>query len=526
MRQQAFGALVVMACAAGAAMAQVDLLPDIIVGKAQLYDNKIRVESGRRLLRLSNSTPNIGMGKLYLYGSTVNPDGTRDVVQRIFRDDGSSWDRLAGKFVHHPTHDHIHFEDWAVYRLRVRGPADEVGEIVAEGTKTSFCILDLAIYDPTLPGFDSHGEFRNCGSTVQGLSVGWMDIYSKDLDGQWIDITGVPDGDYWLESTVDPDNHVLELDEENNTTRIPIVLAADSTVQPDAYEPSDSFAQVDGRALGQVNSPNLGPVGPTTTIPGLTLHKPGERDFYRFYNPGTGVAGSDFIRAVYLGSPVSLILYNATHSQIGLPVTGNNGTTTLSLANRARGWYYVRASTDSDSTVQDYSIQFNPAQSDAPVIETTYPEAGNITLHHGVDTVWAKWDVGDPDGDPTWVTVYVNTVPELDGNEILIPTTLNTEGSLGAAVVNSAYFPEGTYWVYCEATDGGTRSGSWSEGTVTFTEEPCPADFDHSGHVDTEDFDAFVSAFEAGTPDADFDQTGFVDTDDFTEFVLAFEAGC
>lgn len=54
----------------------------------------------------------------------------------------------------------------------------------------------------------------------------------------------------------------------------------------------------------------------------------------------------------------------------------------------------------------------------------------------------------------------------------------------------------------------------------------CGADFDQSGFVDTDDFDAFVRAFEAGTDNADFDLSGFVDTDDFDAFVHAFEAGC
>ncbi|MCG3123602.1 MAG: hypothetical protein GIKADHBN_02023 [Phycisphaerales bacterium] len=54
----------------------------------------------------------------------------------------------------------------------------------------------------------------------------------------------------------------------------------------------------------------------------------------------------------------------------------------------------------------------------------------------------------------------------------------------------------------------------------------CPADFDGSGFVDTEDYDAFVVAFEAGVDEADFDGSGFVDTEDFDAFVLAFEAGC
>ncbi len=62
--------------------------------------------------------------------------------------------------------------------------------------------------------------------------------------------------------------------------------------------------------------------------------------------------------------------------------------------------------------------------------------------------------------------------------------------------------------------------GAW---TVSLA---CRADFDGSGFVDLEDYDAFVAAFIAGETWADFDRTGFVDTDDFDRFVEAFEAGC
>ncbi|MCC6427206.1 MAG: S8 family serine peptidase [Phycisphaerales bacterium] len=54
----------------------------------------------------------------------------------------------------------------------------------------------------------------------------------------------------------------------------------------------------------------------------------------------------------------------------------------------------------------------------------------------------------------------------------------------------------------------------------------CPVDFDGSGFVDTDDYDAFVHAFEEGLQSADFDGSGFVDTDDFDAFVVAFIAGC
>lgn len=54
----------------------------------------------------------------------------------------------------------------------------------------------------------------------------------------------------------------------------------------------------------------------------------------------------------------------------------------------------------------------------------------------------------------------------------------------------------------------------------------CSADFDGSGFLDIEDFDAFVAAFEAGDESADFDSTGFVDIEDYDAFIEAFEAGC
>src|SRR6185436_1880253 len=45
---------------------------------------------------------------------------------------------------------------------------------------------------------------------------------------QWIDVTDVPDGRYWLEVAVDPENHLLESDETNNVVRVPIELAKPS----------------------------------------------------------------------------------------------------------------------------------------------------------------------------------------------------------------------------------------------------------------------------------------------------------
>ncbi len=459
--------------AAGASPTVVDLLPDIIVRDGDLYDHDIvtNIVPGHTHLRLSNGTPNIGAGKLYLYGVLpAYPDGTQDVRQRVDRSDGTYYDRPAGRFVYHPAHNHIHVEGWCIYRLRQMLPDGSVGPVVVEGAKTSFCILDLNIYDSSLPDFDSFGEFHGCNSTVQGLSVGWVDVYSKGLEGQNLDITGVPDGRYWLESQADPDNHILESDETNNVTRIALVLGRPGPINPDAYEPNGSRSAVDGRPAGGPNSPNLGPCGPLRVVSGLSVDQSGDDDYFKLFANDVGGAG-DVVRIEFehaLGD-LDMRLLNSSGTQVGVS-TGVTNQEQISLQGRPKGWYYVRVYGYNNATNPFYTLTVDPPQNAAPSVVVLDPPAGNVDVIHGVENYTATWSASDPEGDLTWVTLYVNTTAALDGGEFLLPTTLYTSCSQGFAVINSAEVLPGTYWVYCAVTDGGTVAGSWSAGTVTFHE--------------------------------------------------------
>ena len=100
---------------------------------------------------------------------------------------------MAGFFVWHQTHNHFHFEDYADYILQsVTAP----GASVRTATKTTFCIMDTTEIDPQL---DGAAFYTTCGKSVQGMSVGWGDTYGWYLDGQAIDVTGLPfDDDYRL----------------------------------------------------------------------------------------------------------------------------------------------------------------------------------------------------------------------------------------------------------------------------------------------------------------------------------------
>ncbi len=212
-----------------------DLLPDLIVNPARLMDHEFvkDIVPGRIHIRLSNSTPNIGAGELRVVEGPIIGD-EQTIFQAIEQLPVGSPARLreAGQFVFHGTHGHFHVDDWAQYRIREVLPGDGVGAILFEGVKTSFCLVDSAAY-AGFGGTLGPRTFLTCNDNEQGIAVGWEDIYFKNLPDQWIDITGLTPGEYWLESEVDPEDHFLELDETNNVDRIKLVIGVDTLPVPD-----------------------------------------------------------------------------------------------------------------------------------------------------------------------------------------------------------------------------------------------------------------------------------------------------
>lgn len=96
-----------------------------------------------------------------------------------------------------PCHNHYHIDGFTDYQL-----LNLDRSVAAFGHKQAFCLEDLIRYG-SLP---SHGY--TCGN--QGITAGWADLYSKFLSGQWVDITGVPDGDYILHVEVNAAGMVNE----------------------------------------------------------------------------------------------------------------------------------------------------------------------------------------------------------------------------------------------------------------------------------------------------------------------------
>lgn len=471
------------------------LLPDIAVDPEYLSDwiVEINLFTGREELRFPNATPNLGDGPLVVRGVLPpNEDGTQTVRQRISRRGGDLIERDAGTFRFHPTHDHMHFEAWAAYRLRSVAPDGGPGEILAESEKTSFCLADFAVYNASLPGFEPVPAFASCDGSIQGISVGWTDLYSRTVDGQSIDVTDLPAGEYWLESEVDPEDRIVESNENNNVARVRVTIGDRSGIEPDPFEPNESIAEVGARPEAAPRSPNIGPAGPELVLSNLTIHSSGDRDVFRLYSPATG-SGADFIRVdtARQGPRLALRLLDSDGVELGATATVD-GAAKISFAGLPGGFYYAEITALDGAARLRYSLNFHPSRNEPPSVSILAPGSGDERLPHARALYTVRWQSNDPDGNRTWVTVWLHPRLHSSEGEHLLITSRWTRGELGFHRVNTAEVDPGTYWVRCEVSDGSRSSETWSEGTITlvgfpaecFVDDPETADCDGDGLAD------------------------------------------
>jgi len=208
------------------------------------------LEDGARLcLRFDQVLANQGEGPLELRFAL--PGGSaaqgRGIVQRIYHSRGRFLDRAAGRWEFHHSHNHYHYKGFAISRLwRVGRTGAPIGRRpVRSGRKVSFCVVDTKI-DAWAKKGDGPLKYRfpNCltptapnaqrSQLVQGIAPGWADVYDWFLPDQYIEVTGVRNGLYVLETIADPDNTVREANERNNCRSVLIRLSRMRTGLPRA----------------------------------------------------------------------------------------------------------------------------------------------------------------------------------------------------------------------------------------------------------------------------------------------------
>jgi hypothetical protein len=179
---------------------------------------------GQRWLRFDTVIVNIGPGPFQVYGHDDLTDATSKhaVVQEVW--DGTSWAEQPTEAVMSYSgdgHDHWHVEnlqDWTIVNAN-----DAAARVLAKGAKTGFCFWDNYRYGSTAsphyhPYTTDACELMGDGTVPMGLAVGWGDEYPSTIAYQYIDISGLPNGDYVVTVVADPQNWFIEASDANNSS--------------------------------------------------------------------------------------------------------------------------------------------------------------------------------------------------------------------------------------------------------------------------------------------------------------------
>ncbi|WP_241758849.1 lysyl oxidase family protein [Pyxidicoccus parkwayensis] len=140
----------------------------------EVFEGCVAAPGERRLLRFSTAIQNLGRASAVFPPIDSRPD----------------------LYVFDECHGHDHLKGFAGYQLR-----DSRGETVLTGRKQGFALLDVTSYCTD----SAPSVFYD----PMGISAGWADIYTFDVPCQWVDITGLADGEYTLRVGVD-ESDILE----------------------------------------------------------------------------------------------------------------------------------------------------------------------------------------------------------------------------------------------------------------------------------------------------------------------------
>ncbi len=318
--------------------------PDLRTEPPSELSMSVSGDGSRRLLRFANKVYNAGDGPLELEPSDDASTLGVEVVQRLYAHDGRGvWsvaeEREAGTFSFHSTHDHWHFDQFARYELRTAGSDGSIGGVVLTSEKITYCLIDNYTTTLSLEHTASTAGYTTCDSqdSTQGISVGWGDRYAPGLAGQHLDVSDVPDGVYWLVSTVDHEDLLAEKDDANNraATRLRIsgstvtVLGTDAPGSTAGIGASPTSVDFGGQRVGTTSRERT-----------VTVSSTGTSDLVVASSSITGTNASDF-RITFnscsgaIVAPGATCQLRVTFSPPFLALLGSTRTATLTIQSNA-----------------------------------------------------------------------------------------------------------------------------------------------------------------------------------------------
>jgi hypothetical protein len=119
-------------------------------------------------------------------------------------------------------HNHWHFKQFATYRL-----LDATQSEVVRSGKEAFCLVPTdpinLLKDGSVLRPDGLGLSTACGYVGsiwirETLPVGWGDTYFQGVPGQAFDITGVPNGTYYVQVETNPLGRLYERNRDDDVS--------------------------------------------------------------------------------------------------------------------------------------------------------------------------------------------------------------------------------------------------------------------------------------------------------------------
>ena len=186
-------------------------------------------EGGTSRIEFAANVWNAGPSPLIVEGFRRSDEEVMDAYQYFYEGNQVVGKELVGRMEYHRRdgHFHWHFLQFARYRLR-----SVESDTVVRSKKQAFCIVPTDSIDLSLStaSWDTEGESLRtaCGGAGalwirEVLPVGWGDTYSQ-VSGQAINVTNVPNGEYWLEVEANPAGRLYEADIQNNVVRRKVFL--------------------------------------------------------------------------------------------------------------------------------------------------------------------------------------------------------------------------------------------------------------------------------------------------------------
>jgi hypothetical protein len=179
----------------------------------------------RYYLGFRSAVRNVGLGSLVIHGRRPNRRTPTMAATQIIQGDAGAPRRVRGvgrmRYVVSPGHRHWHLLTFDRYVLRRVGG----GDVQRRGRKSGFCLGDRyrTLAPLAAPASPEPGFMSNCGlgqpgrlTMSEGISVGYGDDYAANLEGQLIELGGLPPGRYVLAHDVNPGHRLRELRYDNN----------------------------------------------------------------------------------------------------------------------------------------------------------------------------------------------------------------------------------------------------------------------------------------------------------------------